>query len=91
MNFNLTVRLVDTNGAVIDIPLKLTTTEAIGLATSQTGIFVTGSPWDSGSGKFDLVEIQNIPHGFQSAVEGKPLIIKISGRLENLTGSDSSS
>ncbi len=91
MNFNLTVRLVDTNGAVIDIPLKLTTTEAIGLATSQTGVFVTGSPWDSGSGTFDLVEIQNIPHGFESAVEGKPLIIKISGRLENLTGSDSSS
>ena len=84
MRFDLTLRIYDPNDVVIDLQMELTTREAIGWTSPETPVYLSGRPMDPATGMFELVGIQNVPPGLDSAIQSKPIMLSLIGRVNNL-------
>jgi hypothetical protein len=81
VNAQITLRLDDPGGAVLDLPMQLTTGMAVGYSAEGRLMFANGIPRDPATGDLKLVGIVNIPLGKGSALDKAPVYLEILGRL----------
>jgi hypothetical protein len=81
VNAQITLRLDDPGGAVLDLPMQLTTGMAVGYSAEGRLMFANGIPRDPGTGDLKLVGIVNIPLGKGSSLDKAPVYLEILGRL----------
>jgi len=80
MNMNL--RVQDSGGASITLPLQLTTGMAVGYSAAGRMFFDSGTKRDPVTGNVRMVGIANVPMGQGSAIEKAPVYFELLGRIQ---------
>jgi len=79
---NTSLRVSDSGGASIVLPLQLTTGIAVGYSAAGQMFFDSGMKRDPVTGNVKMVGIVNIPIGQGSAIEKAPVYFAVLGRIQ---------
>ena len=82
VQMSMTVRIYDTNGNILDLPLNLTTGMAVGYSSEGRLMFANGIPRDPVTGNVKMVGITNVPLGQGSSIDKAPVYLEILARLQ---------
>jgi hypothetical protein len=76
------LKVDDSGGASIVLPLQLTTGMAVGYSAAGRMFFDSGTKRDPVTGNVKLVGIANIPMGQGSSLEKAPVYFALLGRIQ---------
>jgi hypothetical protein len=79
---NMILRVQDSGGSTLNLPLQLTTGMTVGYSAAGHMFFDTGMKRDPVTGNVKMVGIANVPMGVGSMIEKAPVYFELLGRIQ---------